>query len=71
MDKIRQVYRRLDDWVWGLSRGEYAILTGITAASGSLAVTFALGDPNYAFAIGIGLTLTGLYYWSNPNQKQE
>lgn len=71
MDDIRQVYRRLDDWVWGFSRREYAILIGWTATLGALTVTFALGDPNYAFAIGIGLTLTGLNYWSDPNRREE
>jgi hypothetical protein len=71
MDDIRQVYRRLDNWVRGFSRGTYAILTGTTAALGSLVVTFVLGTPNYAFPIGIGLTLTVLNYWSNPNQRKE
>ncbi len=69
MDNIRQVYRRLDSGIWGLSRGEYAILTGVTATLCNLVVTLALGNPNYAFAIGIGLTLTTLSYWSNLNQK--
>lgn len=71
MSNIRQVYRRLDSWASGLSRGKYAILIGATVALGSLAVTFALGDPDYAFATGISLTMTVLYYWSNPNQKEE
>jgi len=71
MDSIRQMYNRIDDWVWELSRGKYAVLTGFTAAFSSFVVTLALGDPNYAFAVGIGLTLTVLYYWSNPNHKDE
>jgi len=68
---IQDIYRSLDSWVWGLSRGKYAILTGFTAALGVLVVSFALGDPDYAFAIGISLTLAALNYWSNPNQREE
>jgi hypothetical protein len=71
VEEIFQLYRRLDDWAWGLSRVEYAIFTGIFAAFGSLAVSMVLEDPDYAFAIGIGFTLTVFYYVSNPNQKEE
>ncbi len=71
MDVIPQLYRRLDDWVWGLSRRAYAILTGLTAGLGSLLVSVAFGDPDLVFAVGIGLGLTLLYYWSDPNQRAE
>jgi hypothetical protein len=57
--------------VWGLSRGKYAILTGVIAALCSLVITFVFGGLNYGFPIGIGLSLTILYYWSDPNQKEE
>ncbi len=71
MARIRQVYAHLDSEVWRLPRSKYAILTGVIAALGNLVITLALGNPNYAFAIGTGLTLTVLSYWYNPNQKEE
>lgn len=55
----------------GLSRVEYAVSAGRIAAFGALAISTVLGDPDYAFAIGIGLTLTVLYYLSNSNHKEE
>jgi hypothetical protein len=71
MGNIRQLYRKIDDWAWGLSRGKYAILPGFIAGFSAFVVSVALGEPNYGFAIGMGLTLAVLYYWSNPNQKEE
>ena len=71
MSNLRELYRKADDWAWGLSRGTYAIVSGVIAGFSLLAVSTALGDPNYIFAIGMGLTLTVLYYWYNPNQKAE
>lgn len=65
------MYRRLDNWVWGLSRVEYALLTGTTAALGALAVGTVFGAPDYAFAFGLGLTMTVVYYLFNPNQRDE
>ena len=71
MESVRDLYRKIDDWAWGLSRGTYAIASGLIAGFSVLAVSTVLGDPSYIFAVGIGLTLTVLYYWSNPNQKAE
>lgn len=71
MGSVRGLYRNIDDWAWRLSRGTYAIVSGLIAGFSVLAVSTVLGDPSYIFAVGIGLTLTVLYYWSNPNQKEE
>jgi len=71
MGRVRKLYKRLDNWVLELSRGKHAILIGFAAALGSLGVSLALGDPNYAVAIGIGLSSIAFNYWSNPNQKEE
>jgi hypothetical protein len=71
MENLRNLYNKIDDWAWGLSRGKYAIFTGFIAGFSSFSVSVALGDPNYNFGIGISLTLTVLYYWSNPNQREK
>ena len=71
MYSIAQNYKHLNHWAMNLSRSKYAILTGFSAAFGVLAVSVALGEPDYAFAIGISLTLATLNYWSNPNQNEE
>lgn len=71
MGKIRQAYRRLDEWMWGLSRGKYALLIGFTAALGVLAVGIVFKEINQFFAVGIGLTLGILNYIFNPNQRDE
>jgi len=71
MGTIRQLYRKIDDWAWGLSRGKYAILAGFIAGLTAFAVSVALGDPNYVIAITMSLTLTVFYYCFSPNQKEE
>lgn len=71
MDRLRRAYRRLDTWVLGLSRGGYAVLVGVISAFGVLAVGAAFGEPNYAFALGISVTLAGLNYLSDPNRRTE
>jgi len=71
MGRLRKTYKRLDEWMLGFSRGGYALAVGVTAALSSLAVSLVLGDPNYVFAIGIGVTLTAFNYWSDPNHREE
>jgi hypothetical protein len=71
MERLRRVYTRLDDWVWGRSRLGYAVLTGTLAAFGVLVVGLVLGDLDHYFALGIGITLAVLNYWSDPNQRDE
>jgi len=71
MRRVRRIYRRLDEWILGFSRGEYAFAVGVTAGFCSLAMSLLLGDPNYVFAIGIGVTLAALNYWSDPNHREE
>lgn len=70
MDNLRQVYRCIDDWVLSLSRGKYAVLIGVLSALGVLAVGTVFENLDYAFAVGISVTLAVLNYISNPNQKE-
>ncbi|WP_193570604.1 hypothetical protein [Halorubellus sp. JP-L1] len=65
------MYRRLDEWAWGLSRLRYALLTGVVAAVGSIAVSVAFGSPSYVFALGIGIALAVLNYLSDPNRTED
>lgn len=58
MDSTRRAYRRLGTWAWGLSRCKYALLVGVTTALAAVAVTFAVGEPGYAFVIGLGFAST-------------
>ena len=65
------MYRKVDNWVRGLSRGIFAILSGVIAGFSVLIVSTVLGDPDYTFAILMSLTLTVLYYWFYPNYIAE
>jgi hypothetical protein len=69
MDGLRRRYRRLDEWARGLSRGPYALLTGVTTGLLVLALTATLGDPLVFDAVLMTVCMTVAFYWADPNSE--
>lgn len=67
----RQLYRRADDWARGLSRLRYALFTGVVVVTSVLAVGVALGTPTTLHAVTMGVTMTVIYYVTDPNSADD
>lgn len=70
MNNLRHTYNRIDRKIRELSRTKYAVLIGFTSAIGAFIAGTALGESNYIFSTTIGITMTVMYYISNPNEKK-
>lgn len=69
MDGLRRQYRRLDDWVSGLSRGPYALLTGVLTGLLVLATTTVVEGPDVGQAAAMTVGMTVAFYWADPNSE--
>lgn len=69
MHRLRSAYRRVDEWARGLSRGPYALLTGVTTGLLVLALTGVLGDPLVFDAVLMTVCMTVVFYWGDPNNE--
>ena len=67
MDTVNQLYRRVDVWARSLSRGKYAVLTGILTGIAVLAFGLLLGDWLLFQAVLMSFTLAIVYYILDPN----
>lgn len=71
MNKLREIYDRLDQRIRELSRTRYAILIGLTVMNAALIASTAIGKLDTVFAVTIGITMTIIYYLANPNKKKQ
>lgn len=67
---MNDLYNRLDQWLRNRSRAEYALLTGAMTASILFGIGVAIGRPLGSDAMMLGLTMTVVYYWLDPNAKR-
>ena len=67
----RQLYRRADDWVRGLSRLRYAVLTGVIATASVLAVGVLFDTSTTVQAVTMGVTMAALYYAFDMNARAD
>lgn len=67
---MNDLYNRLDQWLRNRSRAEYAFLTGVMTASILFGIGVAIGRPLGSDAMMLGLTMTVVYYWLDPNAKR-
>lgn len=70
MRNVHHFYHRLDEWTRNLSRGGYAALIGAVSTLSYLLVSILFGELETLKAVTMGVTLTILFYASNPNQKR-
>jgi hypothetical protein len=66
---MSDLYTRLDQWLRDRSRAEYALLTGAMTAAILFGIGVAIGRPLGSNAIVVGVTMTVVYYWLDPNAK--
>lgn len=66
---MAQLYRRLDEKIRDLSRAQYAVLTGVLTTVALLVVDILLREPSVENAVIMGLSMTIVYYWFNPDDK--
>ncbi|WP_248516238.1 hypothetical protein [Salinarchaeum laminariae] len=63
MGAVKRLYARSDEWARGLSRGRYAALLAVAAATGVFVVGVALsGELPVVSALTMGFVLGGLEY---------
>ncbi|TKX71662.1 MULTISPECIES: hypothetical protein [Halorubrum] len=67
----RELSRRLDDWVRGLSRLRYALLTGVIVTASVLAVGVIFDDSTTVQAVTMGVTMAVLYYAFDVNAEDD
>jgi hypothetical protein len=70
MSKLKDLYRRLDDWALGLSRRNYAVFIGVIATLSSGLVSLALGELKIIQPLTLGLTLGILFYIFDANNQE-
>ncbi|MDQ2074538.1 hypothetical protein RBH20_18590 [Haloarcula sp. H-GB4] len=66
---MSDLYNRLDQWLRARSRAEYALVTGVMTAAIMFGIGIAIGRPLGFDAMVVGLTMTVVYYWLNPNEN--
>ena len=64
---MSDLYSRLDQWLRDRSRAEYALLTGVMTVAILFGIGVAIGKPLSSDAMMLGLTMTVVYYWADPN----
>ncbi len=70
MESLRQLYRRLDNRVRGLSRVSYALLIGLVSALGVFAVRSLMpGDGSFG-PVAMGISMAVVYYAFDPNSEK-
>jgi len=70
MESLRQLYRRLDNRVRGLSRVSYALLIGLVSALGVFAVrSLMTGDGSFG-PVAMGISMAVVYYAFDPNSEK-
>ena len=68
MGTVNQLYGRADVWARNLSRGKYAVLTGVLTGITVLVFGLLLGDWLLFQAILMSVTLAVVYYILDPNR---
>ncbi len=69
MSTARRLYRRLDEWIRGLSRIQYASLAGITSAIVLFVFGTLVGESLSFEAVAMGISMAVGYYAFNPDHK--
>lgn len=68
---MKHLYRRVDARIRTLSRGIYAVLTGILTGIAVLVFTLLLGDWVPFQAVSMSVTIAVVYYILDPNNQAE
>jgi len=70
MGTDKRLYNRIDAWARSLSRGRYAVLTGVFTGITVFVFGLLLGDWLLFQAALMSLTMTVVYYVFDPNNLE-
>jgi hypothetical protein len=68
---VKHLYHRVDAWVRNLSRGRYAIVTGLITGLAVLIFARLLGHWMPFQAALMSVTMSMIYYIRDPNSQAE